>query len=144
MLNGSPALASRIGAAALLLVVATGGAALRRLARPPAPETAPLASGMTLGARRALLSPSDPDTLTTADLEALEGFGPKLASAITEERRKGPFGSVEGMGRVKGLGPAKLEKLHQALHPRPPTEAAQSSSSLRTATGAATKPRRSK
>lgn len=46
------------------------------------------------------------------ELQALPGIGPALAEAIVEEREaNGPFGAVEDLLRVGGIGEKKLEKL---------------------------------
>jgi competence protein ComEA len=47
-----------------------------------------------------------------AELESLPGIGPATAGAIIEHReRNGPFGSVDGLLEVRGIGEAKLEAL---------------------------------
>jgi competence protein ComEA len=54
----------------------------------------------------------DLNTATAADLEALPGVGPSIAAAIVEHReRSGPFGSVDELLDVPGIGPARLEEL---------------------------------
>jgi type IV pilus assembly protein PilB len=54
----------------------------------------------------------DVDRASAAELEGLPGIGPKLAQAIVDDRnRHGPFRSLEGLGRVKGIGPRMLAKL---------------------------------
>lgn len=46
------------------------------------------------------------------ELTALPGVGPKLAEEILRHRRKrGPFPNVEALRNVRGIGPAKLEKI---------------------------------
>jgi len=50
------------------------------------------------------------------DLQQLPGVGPGLARRIVEHRRRhGPFASVEELRRVRGIGPATLERLRQHL-----------------------------
>ncbi len=56
----------------------------------------------------ALTTPIDLNTATAAELEALPGVGPKTAAAIIAGR---PYSTVEDLLRVKGIGPATLEKL---------------------------------
>ncbi|NOZ10098.1 MAG: helix-hairpin-helix domain-containing protein [Gammaproteobacteria bacterium] len=56
-----------------------------------------------------------PVNINTADAvalaEALNGVGPKIASAIIEYREKhGPFQKVEDLVSVKGIGPKILER----------------------------------
>lgn len=47
-----------------------------------------------------------------AELATLPGIGPRLASAIIEERRRnGPFRSAEDLQRVHGIGPALVTRL---------------------------------
>ena len=54
----------------------------------------------------------DLDRATQAEIEALPGIGPALARRIVEERTQhGPFGSLEGLDRVKGVGKRLLERL---------------------------------
>ncbi len=49
-----------------------------------------------------------------ADLEALDGIGPELASSIIQDRNtNGPFCSVSELSRIKGIGPAFIVK-HKA------------------------------
>ncbi|WP_313821460.1 ComEA family DNA-binding protein [Citricoccus sp.] len=53
--------------------------------------------------------------LNTADITALEqlpGIGPALAGRIAEHREQvGPFGSLEDLDAVSGIGPAMMESL---------------------------------
>ncbi|MEM9466802.1 MAG: ComEA family DNA-binding protein [Actinomycetota bacterium] len=59
--------------------------------------------------------------LSTASAEALEtlpGIGPSLANAIVEHRsREGPFGTVDDLLAVPGIGPAKLDALRGLVAP---------------------------
>ena len=58
------------------------------------------------------LTPVDVDRASAAELEALPRIGPALATRIIEEReRDGPFGSLEGLQRVRGIGPAMAKGL---------------------------------
>lgn len=51
-----------------------------------------------------------------AALEELPGIGPVLAQRIVEERASnGPFRSVDELDRVKGVGPAVLERVRALL-----------------------------
>jgi competence ComEA-like helix-hairpin-helix protein len=66
----------------------------------------------------------DLDVATEQEIEALRGIGPSLAKRIVADRDSfGPFGSMEGFQRVKGVGPSMVEKLDStvtfSLVPRP-------------------------
>lgn len=79
-----------------------------------------VAGGVVTGLRRTLLPaqqrlllgvPLHPDRMERADWEALPGVGPKLAAAIMADRqRNGDFGSLEGVDRVKGVGPGRIRQ----------------------------------
>lgn len=62
----------------------------------------------TADGRSLLLDLNRADTLA---LQALPGVGPALARRIVAARRDAPFRTVEDLGRVKGIGPATLERL---------------------------------
>ena len=52
------------------------------------------------------------DTASAELIETLSGIGPALAERIVADRdSSGPFGSLEGLRRVKGIGPALSAKL---------------------------------
>jgi hypothetical protein len=58
------------------------------------------------------LFPIDVDLADSAALDALPGIGPALARRIVEERDKcGPYGSLEGLERVRGIGAALSKRL---------------------------------
>lgn len=57
----------------------------------------------------------DPNRASLAQLQTLPGIGPALAERIAEERAQGPFREAEDLLRVRGIGPAKLEKLRSHL-----------------------------
>jgi competence ComEA-like helix-hairpin-helix protein len=66
----------------------------------------------------------DLDVATEKEIEALRGIGPSLAKRIVADRDSfGPFGSMEGFQRVKGVGPSMVVKLDStvtfSLVPRP-------------------------
>jgi DNA uptake protein ComE-like DNA-binding protein len=68
--------------------------------------------------------PVDVDVATEKEIEALRNVGPTLARRIVADRDSfGPFGSMEGLRRVKGIGPSMASKLDSAvtfsLLPRP-------------------------
>jgi competence protein ComEA len=57
----------------------------------------------------------DLDVADQRDIESLPRIGPVLANRIIEDRNaNGPFGSIEGFQRVRGVGPS----LAEALRPR--------------------------
>jgi competence protein ComEA len=61
------------------------------------------------------LAPVDLDRADSATLERLPRIGPALAARIVADRlAKGPFGSLAGFQRVRGVGP----KMAQALASR--------------------------
>ena len=68
--------------------------------------------------------PVDLDVAPVEEIVALRHVGPTLARRIVADRDSfGPFGSLEGLKRVKGIGPSMVEKLDSAvtfsLVPRP-------------------------
>ena len=70
------------------------------------------------------LGPLDMDVASEKEIEALRHVGPTLAKRIVADRDSfGPFGSLEGLRRVKGIGSSMVEKLDSAvtfsLVPRP-------------------------
>jgi competence protein ComEA len=86
------------------------------------PAGQPPALGSSVGgARDAPQSPTTPtkpagpldlNTATTAELDALPGVGPVTAAAIVAWRSaNGRFATVEQLGEIDGIGPARLEKL---------------------------------
>ena len=60
--------------------------------------------------------PVDINNADAAQLEKLPGIGPSLARAIIDEReRSGPFGGVDDLARVPGLGPVRIEGLRDLV-----------------------------
>jgi competence protein ComEA len=58
----------------------------------------------------------DLNTATAEQLDQLPGVGPATAAAILDHRqRHGPFGSVDELLDVRGIGPAKLEALRDLV-----------------------------
>jgi len=54
----------------------------------------------------------DVNTAAEYELEMLPGIGPKTARAIVEYRAEhGPFGSLEELVQVKGIGPQTIERI---------------------------------
>lgn len=122
-------------AIAFLASVAVLGAGVRALqshsldravsAAVGAPGSAPLALENQLAAvsearakssrKPASSLPSEPinvDVATAEELDALPRVGPALAERIVADRDSlGPFGSIEQLQRVKGIGPAMARTL---------------------------------
>jgi competence protein ComEA len=75
-------------------------------------------------------APVDLNRAERAELEQVPGIGPALAREITDDRqRRGGFRSVEELRRVKGIGPATLDKVRPfvrveatAFPPQPPDD----------------------
>jgi competence protein ComEA len=78
------------------------------------PDPAP-AVGDTVAGGGTPSGPIDVNTASAAQLETLPGIGPTLAAAIIAEREKGPFKSVDDLGRVRGIGDARLEQLRELV-----------------------------
>lgn len=63
------------------------------------------------------LSPFDLNRASEAELASIPGLGEKLAEQIVEHREeKGEFRSVEDLRKVKGIGPATLERVRPFLY----------------------------
>jgi competence protein ComEA len=80
----------------------------------------------------------DLDVASEKEIEALRHVGPTLAKRIVADRDSfGPFGSLEGLRRVKGVGPSMVGKLDSAvtfsLVPRPTNTVISRPSELRKA-----------
>ena len=61
-------------------------------------------------------APVDINKATAEQLESLPGVGEKLAQRIVEYReQQGPFGSVEELMNVRGIGEKSFEKLRDRL-----------------------------
>src|SRR5438876_6319233 len=114
---------------AVLLLVALGAAgAIVRLAGNPGsppgaiayrPAPGPRSSLDTIAARASRLARPlrkgdtiDLDLASLEDLVRLPRVGPGLAARIVADREEhGPFGSLEGLDRVSGVGPSLLEAI---------------------------------
>lgn len=60
--------------------------------------------------------PVDLDVASVKEIEALRHIGPSLARRIVADRDSfGPFGSLEGLTRVKGIGHSMVEKLDSSV-----------------------------
>jgi competence protein ComEA len=54
-----------------------------------------------------------------AELEALPGIGPALSERILQDREEtGPYGRVEDLLRVRGIGPATLDRIRPLIRVR--------------------------
>jgi competence protein ComEA len=63
-------------------------------------------------ARAANAPPLDLDVASAADIDRLPYVGPSLAKRLVANRDSfGPFRTLEGLGRVKGVGPGTLQRL---------------------------------
>lgn len=77
----------------------------RRVARAPS-------SGRRVRADKSPREPIDLETASAAEIERLPRVGPSLARRIVEDRAAhGPFRSLEGLQRVRGVGPAVARQL---------------------------------
>lgn len=87
-------------------------------ARPDPPDAGPT----TAQVQRLLEErPMDINRASAGDLELLPRIGPTLAQRIIEERaRGGPFGSVDDLRRVRGIGPRTVELLRPLATASPP------------------------
>jgi len=114
--------AERRAALLLTLLLVLGAARdafeARRLAR--APHAAPVAAAAVApdttspapAATAPAAGPLDLNRATAADLDALPGVGPVLASRILEHRRRfGSFRAVDDLRAVRGIGPRLFERL---------------------------------
>jgi competence protein ComEA len=84
---------------------------------PPGQSAAPAPGGDAGPAPPGPVGPVNLNTATPEDLDALPGIGPVMASAILAWRdANGPFASVDQLGEVDGIGPARLDKLRDLVH----------------------------
>jgi competence protein ComEA len=62
----------------------------------------------------------DANVASKADLRAVPGIGPAIAERIVADRQaEGPFGGIEEIQRVKGIGPKRLELIRPYLRVGP-------------------------
>lgn len=77
----------------------------------PAPGEAPLAVNPG-SPPPAADGPVNINAASPAELDLLPGIGPALAQRIIEDRQaNGPYEAVDQLARVRGIGPALVEKL---------------------------------
>jgi competence protein ComEA len=116
-----------------LSAVAAAGGVMRVVHAPSEPPGAPIvapeiASGdlarqAQLASRAAELARPlmpgevvDLDRAEAAELERLPRVGPALARRIIDDRsQNGPFGSLEGLSRVSGIGPGMIKGLERKV-----------------------------
>jgi competence protein ComEA len=80
------------------------------ISQSPRAAPVPLSTGQPIGL--GVSAPIDLDRATAAELEALPRVGPALAHRIVANRDSaGPFGSIEALRRIRGLGPATIKLL---------------------------------
>lgn len=96
------------------LVIPTQDEAARAVAPRPASGAG---SGATAGGGGASAGgPVDLNSATAEQLDVLPGIGPATATKIVADREtNGPFGSVEDLGRVSGIGAKKLDALKDLI-----------------------------
>lgn len=105
--KGSPPAGKALGGPVLPRIEGTG--APLRSEVTPVGALAPGSASRLDGARAALRV--DLDVASAASIESLPRIGPALARRIVEDRiARGPFGSLQGLDRVRGIGPA-LQKV---------------------------------
>ena len=81
------------------------------------PGTGPPEAATTSGNASAPGGLVDLNTATVEQLDTLPGIGPVTAAAIVAWRdANGRFTSVDQLGDVDGIGPARLEKLRDLVH----------------------------
>lgn len=97
-----------LSAADLERVPGIGPVMVRSLAPHLDLESPPLSPGRGRGSRPELI---DLNRASEGDLTVLPGIGPALAMRIVEARRERPFTSARDLLRVRGIGPATLERL---------------------------------
>lgn len=81
----------------------------------PGADRAPAPNAPKFQKKGTLLGVINPNMATEAQLLSLPGVGPALCARLVAARSERPFRNLEDLDRVKGLGPAKLEKLRPHL-----------------------------
>ena len=77
--------------------------------------TIPVKSASTTHQSRKISGTLDPNRASLEQLQTLPGIGPAMARRIAEERSTAPFREAEDLLRVKGIGPAKLDKIRSHI-----------------------------
>jgi competence protein ComEA len=134
-LLASPRVAGRLAIVALLALTLVPSA-LRAFAARPVPPRRCVPEGRGIepriwigcagdeGPPRGLFGPErlvlglrvDVNAAAVDDLAAVPGLSPRLAAAIVAERaRAGPYEDLDGLLRVRGIGPARLERARPHL-----------------------------
>lgn len=73
-------------------------------------------SGMSAVFRLASGVPLDINRVTAAELQLLDGVGPRLGRAVVSHRReRGPFDSLDGLLQVRGVGPGMFRRIRGFL-----------------------------
>jgi competence protein ComEA len=112
---------SALGLAARGLRAVNGGPSANAPGAALAAQMAAVDSAVATGGRSrrargavvaAVQGPVDIDRADAAALDGLPGIGPALAQRIVDDRvARGPFGSLERLQDVRGVGPALTAKL---------------------------------
>lgn len=95
-----------LGRALMGAVVMTGALIVLAGGADAAPAASPAAQPAAESTGRV-----DVNAATAAELASLPGIGASKAAAIIAEREKKPFGSVEDLERVRGIGARTVEDL---------------------------------
>jgi competence protein ComEA len=81
-------------------------------ATPGTTSGATTTGGTGSGPAPSAAGPINVNTAGPDELDRLPGIGPATAAAIIDHRtRHGPFGTVDDLAKVRGIGPAKLAQL---------------------------------
>ena len=65
--------------------------------------------------------PVDLERATAEDLAAVPGIGPGLAPEVVRDREEhGPFRTPDALRRVRGIGPARMERARPWIHTTSP------------------------
>jgi competence protein ComEA len=102
-------------------IVAVDSASAAQVARKRQPSRSRPSGRPPTAAAVAPATRVDLDEAGVDEIEAIPGIGPTLAARIVDDRaRRGPFGSLAGLQRVKGIGPAlagRIDRYVRFSHP---------------------------